>query len=52
VVRRKLNDGREFDIVKVFYDPTQLERRLAQLGWTGWVQSSGKFFFFDCIKAE
>src|SRR5262249_39754117 len=25
VVRRRLNDGREFDIVKVFYDPEDLE---------------------------
>jgi demethylmenaquinone methyltransferase/2-methoxy-6-polyprenyl-1,4-benzoquinol methylase len=30
---RRLNDGREFRIVKVFYDPTDLERRLADLGW-------------------
>jgi SAM-dependent methyltransferase len=30
---RLLNDGREFRIVKIFYDPTDLERRLADLGW-------------------
>jgi len=30
---RRLDDGREFRIVKVFYDPATLERRLAQLGW-------------------
>ena len=30
---RRLNDGREFRIVKVFYDPAALEERLADLGW-------------------
>jgi demethylmenaquinone methyltransferase/2-methoxy-6-polyprenyl-1,4-benzoquinol methylase len=30
---RRLDDGREFRIVKVFYDPAALERRLAGLGW-------------------
>jgi demethylmenaquinone methyltransferase/2-methoxy-6-polyprenyl-1,4-benzoquinol methylase len=30
---RQLNDGREFRIVKVFYDPTDLEARLAGMGW-------------------
>ena len=30
---RRLNDGREFRIVKIFYEPQDLERRLADLGW-------------------
>jgi len=30
---RRLNDGREFRIVKVFYDPSDLEACLADLGW-------------------
>lgn len=30
---RRLNDGREFRIVKVFYDPADLEARLADMGW-------------------
>ncbi|MDQ4127766.1 MAG: class I SAM-dependent methyltransferase [Actinomycetota bacterium] len=30
---RRLNDGREFRIVKVFFEPAALERRLAELGW-------------------
>jgi demethylmenaquinone methyltransferase/2-methoxy-6-polyprenyl-1,4-benzoquinol methylase len=49
VVRRKLNDGREFDIVKVFYDPTELERRLRELGWHGWVRSTDKYFLYGCV---
>lgn len=30
---RQVEDGREFRIVKVFYDPAALERRLTDLGW-------------------
>jgi SAM-dependent methyltransferase len=33
VVRRSLADGREFDIVKRFWTPDELERELAALGW-------------------
>ena len=32
IARRRLNDGREFHIVKVFYDPTKLTEQLAELG--------------------
>jgi len=30
---RQLNDGREFRIVKIFYDPVDLEARLADMDW-------------------
>jgi hypothetical protein len=30
---RRLPDGREFTIVKIAYDPDELEARLAALGW-------------------
>lgn len=49
VVRRKLNDGREFRIVKIFYEPSELESRLAALGWSGWVHSTGKFFLYGLV---
>ena len=48
-VRRKLNDGREFDIVKVFYQPSALEQRLAATGWTGWVRSTRTFFLYGSV---
>jgi demethylmenaquinone methyltransferase/2-methoxy-6-polyprenyl-1,4-benzoquinol methylase len=50
VVRRKLNDGREFDIIKVFYEPETLRRRLGERGWKGWVKSSGRFFLFGELR--
>jgi trans-aconitate methyltransferase len=34
VARRTLTDGREFDIVKVFWDPARLAQRLQQQGWS------------------
>src|SRR5262250_93865 len=37
IVERKLDDGRTFNIVKVFYEPAVLEDRLRGLGWTGYV---------------
>jgi demethylmenaquinone methyltransferase/2-methoxy-6-polyprenyl-1,4-benzoquinol methylase len=52
IVRRKLNDGREFDIVKIFHEPTGLEPRLAALGWRGYVRSSGQFFVYGCVTHE
>ena len=49
VVHRKLNDGREFDVVKVFYEPGELERRLVDLGWRGWVRPTTKFFLYGSV---
>jgi demethylmenaquinone methyltransferase/2-methoxy-6-polyprenyl-1,4-benzoquinol methylase len=50
VVVRRLNDGREFRIVKIFHEPADLERRLARLGFVGWVRSSGTFFHYGCVS--
>ena len=49
IVRRRLNDGREFEIVKLFYRPGELERRLAEQGWQGSVRSSGRFFLYGSM---
>lgn len=43
---RKLDDGREFRIVKRFYDSDQLQRRLAALGWDVAVRRTGEFFIY------
>ena len=50
IVRRRLNDGREFRIVKVFYEPADLEQRLSRLGVAGWVRSTGTFFHYGCVE--
>lgn len=50
VVLRRLNDGREFRIVKVFYEPAVLEQRLLERGWRGWVRSAGRFFLYGSMQ--
>ena len=43
---RKLNDGREFRIVKIFYDPVDLEARLAALRWRCSVQRTENYLLY------
>ena len=53
VVARELNDGRRFEIVKVFYEPEELKSRLEGLGWTGVVTETPEFFLWgDLRRAE
>ncbi len=42
---RRLDSGEEYRIVKVFYDPRRLARRLAALGWQIETRVTGRFFF-------
>ena len=46
VMTRRLDDGREFQIVKRFYDPPELERALQGLGWTASVGATSEFFIY------
>ena len=43
-VRRRLDDGREYRVVKVFHDTRRLAGQLAELGWTVEVRSVGGHF--------
>jgi SAM-dependent methyltransferase len=43
---RRLNDGQEFRIVKVFYTPEELAQKLAVLGWRFDVQSTANYFLY------
>jgi len=43
---RRLDDGREFQIVKRFYDPGELEARLGELGWEASVGATAEFFIY------
>jgi SAM-dependent methyltransferase len=43
---RHLNDGRTYQIVKVFYRPGELEARLEALGWTARVRATPTFFLY------
>lgn len=46
VARRRLSDGREFDIVKIFWNAAELERRLRSSGWNIDVRPVGDSFLF------
>lgn len=50
-VTRRLDDGREFRIVKVFHDPHDLQRRLAERGWHADVRASGNYFIYGSGRA-
>lgn len=43
-LRRRLNDGREYQIYKVFYDRSRLESRLDALGWEANVMTTEHYF--------
>ncbi len=49
VSRPRLNDGREFDILKIYYDPSVQPSRLQQMGWRGWVRSTAGFFLYGAV---
>ena len=46
VARRRLEDGREFDIVKVFWEPHDLAAKLRDLGWTVNVSRVGDSYLY------
>ena len=43
---RRLNDGREYRIVKRFYDAADLERQLRDLGWAIEVRATPTYFLW------
>ena len=44
IVTRKLNDGREFRIVKVFYEAAALAAKLGLLGWKSRLAQTPRYF--------
>jgi SAM-dependent methyltransferase len=45
MVSRRLKDGRTFRAVKIYHDPTELQRRLAGMGWDAVVESCGSYLY-------
>lgn len=45
-VTRHLNDGRQYEIVKVFYTPEKITSCLKQEGWQVQADQSGEFFWW------
>jgi demethylmenaquinone methyltransferase/2-methoxy-6-polyprenyl-1,4-benzoquinol methylase len=46
VVTRALNDGRHFEVVKVFYRPAELQERLRAVGWSFEVGATATYFLY------
>ena len=46
IVTRRLDDGREFRIVKVFWEPAKLEARLAACGFAAAIASTPRYFIY------
>jgi SAM-dependent methyltransferase len=44
--QRRLDDGRELEIVKRYYEPAALAEQLVQLGWECELHSTGEFFIY------
>ena len=51
-VLRRLNDGREFRIFKVFYERKQLIERLHRSGWHAWVYETPHYFLYGEAKMD
>jgi SAM-dependent methyltransferase len=52
LVRRRLRDGRAFEIVKVFYETADLEARLQRLGWRIEVHRAGNMCWGAGLSPE
>jgi SAM-dependent methyltransferase len=53
VVTRKLNDGRQFRVVKIFHEPEDLNARLATLGFDARIARSPRYFIYgDACVAD
>jgi len=50
IVARKLNDGREFHIVKHFWEPQALETRLGELGWSAAIAQTPNYFIHGSAR--
>lgn len=51
-LKRRLNDGREFQIYKVFYEPGALQQRLGQLGWDATVNQTADYFLYGWGRSK
>jgi SAM-dependent methyltransferase len=52
VMTRRLDDGREFTVVKNFWEPTDLERRCAAAGLDVEVRTTERFFLYGLGVAQ
>ena len=51
IVTRRLNDGREFRIVKLFWEPQALAARLGERGWSATLAQTPTYFIHGSAQA-
>jgi len=51
-VTRLLDDGRQFEIVKVFYQPVRLMAELDSLGWESSIATTGRHFLYGHCRCR
>jgi demethylmenaquinone methyltransferase/2-methoxy-6-polyprenyl-1,4-benzoquinol methylase len=49
---RRLNDGREFQVYKIYYDAEDLQQRLNLLGWDAEVKQTADYFLYGSGRAK
>ena len=47
---RSLNDGRTYQVVKIFYEPIQLQESLEDLDWSSSVQQTQNYFLYGSLS--
>jgi demethylmenaquinone methyltransferase/2-methoxy-6-polyprenyl-1,4-benzoquinol methylase len=50
IVTRRLDDGREFRIVKVFHEPAALTARLRRLGFESRIAQTPRYFIYGDVR--
>jgi len=50
IVTRRLDDGREFRIVKIFYEPALLTASLAAVGFTARIGQTARYFIYGDVR--
>ena len=46
---RRVHDGREFQVVEVFYEPEELQGLLGDEGWTARIDATRWFIYGDAL---
>jgi demethylmenaquinone methyltransferase/2-methoxy-6-polyprenyl-1,4-benzoquinol methylase len=52
IVTRKLNDGRQYRIVKIFHAPEELNGRLRELGFAARIAGTPRYFIHGDVRAR
>jgi SAM-dependent methyltransferase len=52
IVTRRLDDGREFRIVKIFHEPQALDASLRQLGFGSRIEQTPRYFIYGGVDGQ